>query len=107
MFFPLISEQSQTGRFSHTLAFSSQFVRHPAVKLKHPSRPPRRNKEKYQQLTEFERERIIDLREGGFSYRAIGARVQRNSSSLCEFGATSTEQLAVDDGRRRQRVTID
>ncbi|GFU65192.1 transposable element Tc1 transposase [Trichonephila clavipes] len=41
--------------------------------------PPRRNKEKFQQLTEFEREggRIIDLREGRFSFRATGARVQR------------------------------
>ncbi|GFT83926.1 hypothetical protein TNCV_2020081 [Trichonephila clavipes] len=44
--------------------------------------PPRRNKEKFQQLTEFERRRIIGLREGGFSYSAIGARVQRNSSTV-------------------------
>ncbi|GFT07891.1 transposable element Tcb1 transposase [Trichonephila clavipes] len=43
---------------------------------------PRRNKEKFQQLTEFERGRIIGLREGGFSYHAIGARVQRNSSTV-------------------------
>ncbi|GFW13540.1 transposable element Tcb2 transposase [Trichonephila clavipes] len=41
--------------------------------------PPQRNKEKFQQRTEFKRVRIIVLREGGFSYRAIGARVQRNS----------------------------
>ncbi|GFX54099.1 transposable element Tc1 transposase [Trichonephila clavipes] len=44
--------------------------------------PSRRNKEKFQQLTEFERGRIIGLREGGFSYHAIGARVQRNSSTV-------------------------
>ncbi|GFU41190.1 hypothetical protein TNCV_1847961 [Trichonephila clavipes] len=36
--------------------------------------PPRRNKEKVQQLTQFERRRIIGLLEGGFSYHAIGAR---------------------------------
>ncbi|GFX77029.1 transposable element Tcb1 transposase [Trichonephila clavipes] len=53
--------------------------------------PPRRNKEKFQQLTEFERGRIIGLREGEFSYHAIGARVQRNSSTgifLPEVGST-------------------
>ncbi|GFS85594.1 transposable element Tcb2 transposase [Trichonephila clavipes] len=44
--------------------------------------PPRRNKEKFQQLTEFERGRIIGLREEGFSYHAIGARVQWNSSTV-------------------------
>ncbi|GFW36657.1 hypothetical protein TNCV_1956571 [Trichonephila clavipes] len=44
--------------------------------------PPRRNKEKYQKLTEFEWGRIIGLREGGFSYRAIGARVKRDSSTV-------------------------
>ncbi|GFU70125.1 uncharacterized protein TNCV_5057191 [Trichonephila clavipes] len=44
--------------------------------------PPRRNKEKFLQLTEFERERIIGLREGGFSYHAIGTRLQRNSSTV-------------------------
>ncbi|GFT44081.1 hypothetical protein TNCV_2452611 [Trichonephila clavipes] len=35
---------------------------------------PRRNKEKFQKLKEFERGRIISLPEGGFSYNAIGAR---------------------------------
>ncbi|GFV26488.1 hypothetical protein TNCV_3361411 [Trichonephila clavipes] len=66
---------------------------------------PRRNKEKFQQPTKFERRRIIDFREGGFSYHAIGASVQRNSSTeSCEFrsrGPKSTEQLeklVVDDG---------
>ncbi|GFV39458.1 hypothetical protein TNCV_4796551 [Trichonephila clavipes] len=37
--------------------------------------PPQRNKEKFQQLMEFERGRIISLREGGFSYRATGPRI--------------------------------
>ncbi|GFW36583.1 transposable element Tcb2 transposase [Trichonephila clavipes] len=67
--------------------------------------PPRRNKEKFQQLTEFEWGRIIGLREGDFSYHAIGARVQRNSSTVCEFGSSGPtrtellEKLAVNDGR--------
>ncbi|GFX88852.1 transposable element Tc1 transposase [Trichonephila clavipes] len=46
---------------------------------------PRRNKEKFQQPSEFEQGRIIDLREGGFSYRAIEARVQRNSSTVIRY----------------------
>ncbi|GFW00433.1 transposable element Tc1 transposase [Trichonephila clavipes] len=44
--------------------------------------PPRRNKEKYQQLTEFECGRIIGLRNRGISHHAIEARVQRNSSTV-------------------------
>ncbi|GFS79932.1 uncharacterized protein TNCV_750761 [Trichonephila clavipes] len=40
----------------------------------------RRNKEKFEQLTEFKRGSLFGLREGGFSYLAIGAHVQRNSS---------------------------
>ncbi|GFX65800.1 transposable element Tc1 transposase [Trichonephila clavipes] len=44
--------------------------------------PLLRNREKFQQLTEFERGRIIGLRERGFSYRAIGTHVQRNSSTV-------------------------
>ncbi|GFS89945.1 uncharacterized protein TNCV_506751 [Trichonephila clavipes] len=59
--------------------------------------PPRRNKEKFQ-LTEFERKAIIGLREGGFSYRTIGNRVPRNSSS-----DTSLEQWT--DEHRTTRKT--
>ncbi|GFY15649.1 hypothetical protein TNCV_1282971 [Trichonephila clavipes] len=40
------------------------------------SMPPRQNKEKFQELLEFEWGRIIGIREGVFYYRAIGARVQ-------------------------------
>ena len=43
---------------------------------------PRPKKEKFQQLTEFERRRIIGLREGGFSNPAIAGCVQRNSSTV-------------------------
>ncbi|GFV33898.1 transposable element Tc1 transposase [Trichonephila clavipes] len=65
--------------------------------------PPRRNKEKFQQLTEFERRRIIGLREGGLFYRVIGPRGQRNSSTVIRVWKQCTEQLAklaVDDGRQ-------
>ncbi|GFX96882.1 transposable element Tcb2 transposase [Trichonephila clavipes] len=43
--------------------------------------PSRRNKKKFKQRTESEREKIIGLREGGFSYRAMGACGRRNSST--------------------------
>ncbi|GFX47794.1 hypothetical protein TNCV_5002151 [Trichonephila clavipes] len=69
--------------------------------------PPRRNKQKFQQITEFEREKIIGLREGGFSYHAKGTRVQRNSSTVMRVWKQDVvwtitkqlEKLAVDDGR--------
>lgn len=44
--------------------------------------PRRPKKATFQQLAQFERGRIIGLREGGFSYRAIAARVQRSSSTV-------------------------
>ncbi|GFX84998.1 transposable element Tcb2 transposase [Trichonephila clavipes] len=59
--------------------------------------PPRRNKEKFQQLMEFERERIIGLREGGFSYRAIEARVQRNSSTVITWQADWLQVVFSDE----------
>ncbi|GFV38283.1 transposable element Tc1 transposase [Trichonephila clavipes] len=66
--------------------------------------PPRRNKEKYQQLTEFERRRIISLRERGFSYRTIGARVQRNSSTVTVWKQWTDEHRKTrktSSGRRK------
>ncbi|GFV35065.1 transposable element Tcb2 transposase [Trichonephila clavipes] len=51
-----------------------------------------RNKEKVQQITEFERERIIGLREGGFSYHAIEARVQWNSSIVMRVWKQWTDE---------------
>ncbi|GIY58064.1 transposable element Tc1 transposase [Caerostris darwini] len=44
--------------------------------------PLRRKRARFEQLTEFERGRIIGLREAGLSYRAVAARVQRNSSTV-------------------------
>nr|XP_042913511.1 uncharacterized protein LOC122273521 [Parasteatoda tepidariorum] len=42
----------------------------------------RRKRASFQQLTEFERGRIIGLQEAGLSYRTDAARVQRNSSTV-------------------------
>ena len=44
--------------------------------------PLRRQRRQYQQLTEFERGRVIGLREGGLSYRDIAARLGRNVSTV-------------------------
>jgi transposase len=46
--------------------------------------PLRRRRSHYQQLTEFERGRIIGLREGGFSFREIAERLSRNASTVHE-----------------------
>ncbi|GFS76700.1 transposable element Tc1 transposase [Trichonephila clavipes] len=68
--------------------------------------PPRRNKEKLQQLTEFEWERMIGLREGEFSYHGIGARVQRNSSIVMQLPpgswCTATSVLMLASSIRRR-----
>ncbi|GBN55869.1 hypothetical protein AVEN_87235-1 [Araneus ventricosus] len=42
----------------------------------------RRRRSHYQQLTEFERGRVVGLREGGFSFRAIAERLGRNASTV-------------------------
>ncbi|GFW55731.1 uncharacterized protein TNCV_121151 [Trichonephila clavipes] len=52
--------------------------------------PSRLNKEKFQQLTEFERGRVIGI--GGFSYRTIGARVQQNSSTVMRVWKQWTDE---------------
>lgn len=44
--------------------------------------PRRRRRVPYQQLTDFERGRIIGLREAGWSYRDIAARVGRNATTI-------------------------
>ncbi|GFX39674.1 transposable element Tc1 transposase [Trichonephila clavipes] len=82
--------------------------------------PPRRNKEKFQQPTNFERGKIISLREGGFSYRAIGARVQRDSSTVMRIwkqwideyrttrktGSGRWKVTSVRDDRHLLRMTV-
>ncbi|PRD31868.1 UNVERIFIED_CONTAM: hypothetical protein NCL1_22198 [Trichonephila clavipes] len=69
--------------------------------------PPQRNKEKFQQRTEFKRVRIIVLREGGFSYRAIGARVQRNSFKVMRVWKqwTDNHRTTRKTGSGRRKVT--
>ncbi|GFS48007.1 uncharacterized protein TNCV_3599511 [Trichonephila clavipes] len=69
--------------------------------------PPRRNKKKFQQLTESERGRIIVLREGGFYYRSIGARVQRNSSTVMRVWKQWTDEHRTTrkTGIGRRKVT--
>ncbi|GFX05431.1 transposable element Tc1 transposase [Trichonephila clavipes] len=66
---------------------------------------PRRNKEKFQQLTEFERGRISGLREGRFSYRIIGVREQRNISTVIRVWKEWTDELRTTQktgsGRRK------
>ena len=44
--------------------------------------PRRRQREPYDQVPEFERGRMIGLREGGFSYREIAARTGRNATTV-------------------------
>ncbi|GFV71733.1 transposable element Tc1 transposase [Trichonephila clavipes] len=69
--------------------------------------PPRRNKENFQQPTNFERGKIISLREGGFSYRAIGACVQRDSSTVMRIWKQWIDeyQTTRKTGSGRRKVT--
>lgn len=69
--------------------------------------PPRRKNKKFKQLTEFERGRIIGLREGRFSYRAIAARMQRNSSTVMRVWKqwTDKHRTTRKTGTGRQKVT--
>ncbi|GFW13157.1 transposable element Tc1 transposase [Trichonephila clavipes] len=68
---------------------------------------PRRNKEKLQQLTEFERGRITSLREGGFSYHAIGARVQEKSYPVMRVWKRWTDEYRTTrkTGSGQRKVT--
>ncbi|GBM14934.1 hypothetical protein AVEN_77330-1 [Araneus ventricosus] len=44
--------------------------------------PLRRRRSHYQQFTEFERGRVVGLRESGFSFRDIAERLGRNVSTV-------------------------
>ncbi|GFT38737.1 transposable element Tcb2 transposase [Trichonephila clavipes] len=72
---------------------------------------PRRNKEKFHQLKEFDRGRIIGLREGGFSYRAIGVRVKRNSSTVMRVWKQWTDEhrtsRKIVNGRQKRALARD
>ncbi|GFU84054.1 uncharacterized protein TNCV_679531 [Trichonephila clavipes] len=66
---------------------------------------PGRNKKKFQTLMQFERVRIIGLQKGGYSYHAIGARVQRNSSTVMRIRKQWTDEYRktqnIGNGRRK------
>ncbi|PRD27567.1 UNVERIFIED_CONTAM: hypothetical protein NCL1_35007 [Trichonephila clavipes] len=76
-------------------------------RLVRPKYASRRNKEKFQQLTEFERVKIVGLREGGFSYHVIGARVQWNSSTVMRVWKQWTDEHRATrkTGSARRKVT--
>ena len=67
--------------------------------------PLRRRRGRYQQLTEFERDRIIGLREGGFSFRDIAERLDRDVSTVhvCwkKWSGEGTSSRRTDSGRPR------
>ncbi|GFU72947.1 transposable element Tc1 transposase [Trichonephila clavipes] len=54
--------------------------------------PRRRKRAKFEQISEFERGRIVGLREAGLSYRAVAARVQRNSSTIMRVSKQWTDE---------------
>ncbi|GFV46307.1 transposable element Tcb2 transposase [Trichonephila clavipes] len=54
--------------------------------------PCRRKGAKFEQISEFERGKIVGLREAGLSYRAVAARVQRNSSTIMRVSKQWTEE---------------
>ncbi|GFW30580.1 transposable element Tc1 transposase [Trichonephila clavipes] len=47
---------------------------------------------KFEQISVFERGRIVALREAGLSYRAVAARVQRNSSTIVRVSKQWTDE---------------
>ena len=67
--------------------------------------PLRRRRSRYQQLTEFERGRIIGLQEGGFSFRDITERLSRDISTVhgCweQWSREGTSSRKLDSGRLR------
>ncbi|GFW15403.1 transposable element Tc1 transposase [Trichonephila clavipes] len=54
--------------------------------------PRRRKGAKFEQISEFERGRIGGLREAVLSYRAVAARVQRNSSTIMRVSKQWTDE---------------
>ncbi|GFW60070.1 transposable element Tcb2 transposase [Trichonephila clavipes] len=80
--------------------------------------PCRRKGAKFEQISEFERGRIVGLRESGLSYRAVATRVQRNSSTIMrvlkqwtdegrtarKFGSGPRNVTSAHDDRRLVRM---
>ncbi|GFS74559.1 transposable element Tc1 transposase [Trichonephila clavipes] len=69
--------------------------------------PRRRKGVKFEQISEFERGRTIGLRKAGLSYRAVAARVQRNSSTITRVSKqwTSEGRTARKSGSGPRNVT--
>ncbi|GBN00262.1 hypothetical protein AVEN_160125-1 [Araneus ventricosus] len=63
--------------------------------------PLRRRRSHYQQLTEFERGRAVELREGGFSFRDIAERLGRNVSTVHDRWQQCTASRRPGSGRPR------
>ncbi|GFY06449.1 HTH_Tnp_Tc3_2 domain-containing protein [Trichonephila clavipes] len=66
--------------------------------------PLRRNRRQYEQLTDFDRGRIIGLREAGWSNRRIGRHLGRSDMVVARCG-NSGSQKAVSTGFCRPRAT--
>ncbi|GFW55444.1 transposable element Tc1 transposase [Trichonephila clavipes] len=54
--------------------------------------PRRRKGAKIEQISVFERGRIVGLREAGLCYRAVAAHVQRNSNSIMRVSKQWTDE---------------
>ena len=68
---------------------------------------PHRKKDKFRKLTEFERGRIIGLRERQFSYRTTAALVQQISSTAMRVWKKQTHEHRIiqKTGSGRREVT--
>ncbi|GBL88194.1 Transposable element Tc1 transposase [Araneus ventricosus] len=71
--------------------------------------PLRRRRSHYEQLTKFERGRVIGLREGGFSFRDIAERLGRNVSTVhdCWVRWSRYGTASRRPGSRRPRGTTE
>ncbi|GFX74538.1 hypothetical protein TNCV_3214251 [Trichonephila clavipes] len=62
--------------------------------------PLRRNRRQYEQLTDFDRGRIISLREAGWSNRRIGRRLGRSDMVVARcWQQWITEECTVAEGQ--------
>ncbi|GFU01082.1 transposable element Tcb1 transposase [Trichonephila clavipes] len=69
--------------------------------------PRRRKGAKFEQISEFKRGRIVGLHEAELSYRAVAARVQRNSSTIMRVSKQWTDEgrTARESGSGPRNVT--
>ena len=68
----------------------------------------RRKKEKFQEVTDFERGRFIGLQEGRFFYLSIVAHMKRNSSTVIIVWKQWTDKNLTTrkTSNRRRKVTL-